>query len=101
MTNVRLDRTGLAAIAKSPEMKRLVAEAAQKIADNVNEQGIEVGAFKGGSGRIPLPVQVKAETTDRAAASVILAHPAGIAAQAKYGALTRAASAVGLTVQGD
>jgi hypothetical protein len=99
---VHLDSSGMEAVLKSQPMKRLVSEAAQKIADAVKEQRIEVGPFKGGRDDIPLPVRVQTETTkDRASASVILAHPAGIAVQAKHGALTRAASAVGLEVSGD
>jgi hypothetical protein len=46
-------------------------------------------------------VKVKLSTTDRAHAEVILAHPAGIAVQAKHGALTKAASQAGLEVKGD
>ncbi|MGZ0151877.1 hypothetical protein ACXJJ3_32795 [Kribbella sp. WER1] len=43
-------------------------------------------------------VVVDEYTTDREAASVTIRHPAGVAIQAKYGSLTRAASAVGLEV---
>lgn len=98
MSNIRLDHSGLKALVNSREMRKLTADAAEKIADEVRGEGIQVGAFKG-SGRIPLPVRVDSETTDRAAASVVLAHPAGIAVQAKYGALTKAAAAVGLEVK--
>lgn len=98
---IKLDHAGLAALLKSAEMHRLVEAAAEKVAENVREQGEMVGAFKGGSGEIPLPVKVSVTTTDRAHASVVLAHPAGAAVQAKHGALTRAASAAGLEVKGD
>ena len=43
-------------------------------------------------------VTVKQFTTDRAIAVVMLDHPAGLALQAKYGILTRAAAAEGLEV---
>jgi hypothetical protein len=97
--NVKLNRAGIAAILKSGEMQALVAKAADEIAENVRGQGFTVGPLKG-SGQIPLPVTVSTTVTDRAHASVILAHPAGIAVQAKHGALTRAASAAGLNVKG-
>ncbi len=89
------------AILKSSEVRAMVKEKADEIAAHIDQQGILVGAFKGGVGEIPLPVEVRTNTTDRATASVVLAHPAGIAVQAKYGALTRAASAEGLSVKGD
>lgn len=101
MTNdVKLDHGGLAALMKSGEMQSLVSSAAEKVAAAVRDQGISVGGFTG-SGEIALPVSVSTMTTDRAHASVTLAHPAGIAVQAKHGALTRAASAAGLEVKGD
>lgn len=99
-SKVRLNHAGMAAILKSGEMQALVNRAAEDIAKNVRDQGIMVGAFKGGTGEIPLPVKVSTTTTDRAHASVVLAHPAGAAVQAKHGALTKAASAAGLDVKG-
>ena len=98
--NVKLDHAGLAAMLKSTEMHQMVQDAAEKIAQQVEEQNIRVGAFRG-SGDIDLPVKVEVTTTDRAHAQVVLAHPAGAAVQAKHGALTRAASAEGLQVRGD
>lgn len=95
--NVRLDHGGIAALLKGDEMQSLVQSAADEIAANVRSQGITVGAFTG-PGEIALPVKVQTSTTDRAHASVALAHPAGAAVQAKHGALTRAAAAAGLTV---
>lgn len=100
MTDIKLDKAGLGVILKSAAMRKMTEDAAEQLAENVRDQGIQVGAFKG-SGEIELPVTVGTGTTDRADATVILAHPAGIAVQAKHGALTRAASALGLTVKGD
>lgn len=97
---VRLNHAGIAAALKSGEMDTLVSKAAEEIAENVRSQGITVGAFKGGAGEIALPVTVTTSTTDRAHATVTIAHPAGTAVQAKHGALTRAASAAGLSVKG-
>ena len=45
------------------------------------------------------PITTTTGMTDRATASVIIAHPAGAAAQANDGVLTRAAEATGLTVR--
>lgn len=95
---VKLDHGGIAALLKSGPMQALVQSAAEAIADSVRSQGITVGAFKGGAGEIALPVTVSTTTTDRAHASVTLAHPAGTAVQAKHGALTKAASAAGVSV---
>lgn len=96
---VSLNHAGVAAILKSTEMHQLVQDAAEKVAKHVGEQGITVGALSGNS-EIALPVEVSVTTTDRAHARVTLAHPAGVAVQAKHGSLTRAASAEGLTVRG-
>jgi len=96
---VKLDHSGLAAILKSTDMHRIVQDATEQIADSVRSQGITVGATEGG-GEIPLPVQAEMTTTDRAHGSVLLAHPAGVAVQAKHGALTKGASAAGLEVSG-
>jgi hypothetical protein len=59
---------------------------------------VEAAGQKVDNGREDLPVKVDEYTTDRAAASVTLAHPAGRAVQAKHGLLTRAAASVGLEV---
>lgn len=101
MANVRLNHSGIAALLKSDEMRKLVQDAAEEIADNVRSQAIHVGDRDGGKHEDPMPVKVSTHTTDRARASVVLAHPSGIAVQAKHGALTRAASRAGLEVKGD
>lgn len=44
-------------------------------------------------------VEVQSYTTDRAAAAVVNKHPAALAVEAKYGAINRAAGAVGLEVR--
>lgn len=99
--DVKLDHGGIAALEKSGAMRALVDAAAEKVAANVRGLGIKVGDRDGGPREIALPVKVTNTTTDRAHASVTLAHPAGIAVQAKHGALTKGASAAGLTVKGD
>lgn len=96
--SIHFNEHALGALLKSAQVRAMVKSAADEIAGKVEDQGIKVGAFKGNQGPIDLPVRVTTDTTDRAVAFVTLAHPAGIAAQAKYGALTRAASAVGLHI---
>lgn len=81
-------------------MRSLVDSKAEAVAKNIEALGIGVGDRDGGKHEIPLPVKVELSTTDRAHALVVLAHPAGIAVQAKHGALTKAASEAGLQVKG-
>jgi len=97
---VKLNHAGIAEILKSTEMHRLIQDVTESVADNVREQGITVGNLKG-NGEMSLPVEASVITTDRAHGSVLIAHPAGIAVQAKHGALTKAASEAGLQVKGD
>jgi hypothetical protein len=98
--NFTRNSAGLARILRSTQMHRLVQDAAEEVAANVKAQGIKVGDRDGGPHEYDLPVEVSVTTTDRAHATVILAHPAGAAVQAKHGALTKAAAEVGLDVNG-
>lgn len=95
---VTLDNTGIAAELKSTAIQREIAAKTDQVARAVEEQGITVGALSGG-GEMALPVETSQTTTDRAHGSVSLAHPAGLAVQAKYGALTKAAARAGLQVK--
>lgn len=96
----RLDHAGVAEILKSAGAQREVSALAERVAKNVEDQGIQVGAFSGG-GQVEIPVETSTIITDRAHASVTLAHPAGQAVEAKYGALTKAAADAGLEVHGN
>lgn len=98
--SVRLNSSAVEAMLKSGAMRKAVQAAAETVAQNVRAQGVKVGGFKGDSGEIDLPVTVSMSTTDRAHASVTIAHPAGQAVQAKHGALTKAAAQAGLDVRG-
>lgn len=94
MTRVHLDKAALArAIARGDA----AAKAAGQIADHVRAQRIKVGDVDGGRNEIDLPLKVY--DNDDGTATVVLAHPAGIAVQAKHGALTRAAAANGMEVR--
>jgi hypothetical protein len=89
-----LDNPGMGQVAKGKAMQDVVKEAADKVAANVADQGHNVGPNE------PVPVTVGQFITDRARATVSLAHPAGLAIQAKHGALTKAAAQAGLDVTG-
>lgn len=90
-----LNFEGVSEILRSEGMKQVTAAAAEAVADNTRAQNIQV---EGSPGSVELPVEVKMRITDRAHGTVTLAHPAGLAVQAKYGALTKAAAQAGLDV---
>ena len=93
-----LDRKGMKEVLSSDPMKRRVDDAAKQVIANVKAMGIKVGDKPGGYYEMELPVDRMAETTDRSISIVALTHPAGLAVQAKYGALTKAAAQAGLEV---
>lgn len=95
---VKLDNAGLREVAKSPEMKALIHDLAEEVADNVRGLGIMVD---GEPGKYELPVKVTDSTTDRAVSRVSITHPSGLAVQGKHGALSKAASAAGLRLKGE
>jgi hypothetical protein len=101
VTTIHFDTSAIGAVLKSSAVRSALKKKAEEIAGHVDDQGLRVGAFLGGQGPIDLPVRVTTDTTDRAVAFVTIAHPAGIAAQAKHGVLTRAASAAGVSVHSD
>lgn len=100
-SHIHFTSSALGAVLRSAEMRTMVNKAANDIAAKARAQHVQVGAFSGGQGPIDMPVRVESATTDRATAFVVLAHPAGIAAQAKLGTLTKAASDAGISVHGD
>lgn len=82
----------------TPEMQEATERLAGELADEVRTQRTLV---EGEPGDLDLPVEVyPSRDDDSAGAAVVLAHPAGLAVQAKHGSLTKAASALGLEVQG-
>jgi hypothetical protein len=95
---VKVDHRGIESAAKSSEMHREINALAEKVADNVRSMGIMV---EGEPGDISLPVNVLEGETDRARASVQIAHPSGQAVQAKHGCLTKAAAQEGLEVKSE
>lgn len=82
-------------LAKSDEVKDAAKKAGEAMADSIRGQGIDVWDLTPGTAFIiPLPVEVEDDGT------VVIAHPAGVAVQAKHGSLTKAAAAVGLEIKG-
>ena len=77
------------------EIERILKEDMRKPIDELAAQI----AAKVDTGSVAAPVTVLSVTTDRAVAIVAIAHPAGNAIQAKYGALTKAAAACGYEVK--
>ena len=90
-STIKLDAAGLAEILTN-QMRGPVDAVAAKIAAGVD------------TGSVDARVTVRSGVTDdmkinRAHASVTIAHPAGLAMQAKHGTLTKAAAAAGLEVK--
>jgi hypothetical protein len=97
MNKVHLNPAGIGQVLRSREVADAVAKLAEQVADNARAIVPDV---EGVPGEVPLPIEVSTYETDRARASVWLAHPAGLATQAKHGTLTKAASELGLEVNG-
>lgn len=76
----------------SSAMRRKVDEAAETIADVARADAPMV---VGVPGDVKLPIEVSSYETDRARATIWWAHPSAIAAQAKHGLVSRAASRAG------
>lgn len=83
----RRDSKGIAQILKT-EFREEINRCARAIGDEVQSA---IGN--------DIEVEVREYTTDRSAASVVIADPRGLEMQATTGALTRAAAAVGLDVR--
>jgi len=82
-----IDHEGVGRILKRAETRRLVHTATENAAAEARS-------------RTEYPVETSAYTTDRAAGAVTIAHPAGVAEQAKHGVLTRSAAAASLDIGG-
>lgn len=96
MARVTINWKGLEAAMRSTEAKKAVADLAEKVADNARDMAPDVNGIPGDE---ELPVRVDVYETDRARAEVWLAHPSGLAVQAKHGLLTKAASEAGVEVK--
>ncbi|ADG97631.1 conserved hypothetical protein [Segniliparus rotundus DSM 44985] len=97
---VTLDKQAVGELLKT-RFGKLVDQAAERIASQVRSDPAVIAlsaTITEGSAQAEELVQVDAYTTDRQAAAVVLAHPAGLAVEAKHGVLTRAAKDAGLQV---
>ena len=90
---VRLDRVGMSIMLKQSEVRSEVTAVAEAVGNSArSNEGVT---------KHEAEIKVEHYTTDRAASAVLIKHPIGMGIQAKYGALTQAASAQGLTVKGN
>lgn len=85
---IRLDSGGMSEVLNSGEVRAQIDALANSVASNVDTGSVSEAR-----------IVVDSYTTDRAAASVTIAHPAGLRLQAKYGSLTKAAASAGLEVR--
>lgn len=83
-----LDTAGVREVLRGQEVRDLIDGYAQQVADNVKPL-IRPG----------VPIEVRKYTTDRGAATVVVADVRGMAWQARDGILTRAAAQAGLEVK--
>ena len=97
MATVHWNEAALRRALRTPEMADAVEKLGDALADKVRAQGIRV---EGEPGDVELPVEVNLLDDGELTGSVVLAHPAGLSVQAKHGALSRAASELGLEVNG-
>lgn len=91
-SGVRLDPSGMKHILERQpevvaEIRRLTDEIVAAVEAHPSVQ------------RHSMPVEADFGTTDRTKGYVTIAHPGGLGVQAKYGALTRAASSAGIEVK--
>lgn len=90
--SLRLDHGGMAEMLTSAPVAAVIQGYAETTAGHARSNPAVT--------RHGVPVEVRSYVTDRAACAVTLAHPVGMALQAKYGVLTQAAGAAGLEVGG-
>lgn len=100
MTKIHWNDAGIRAALNAAGVATEVEATAELVADEIRREGSWDRLVEGIPGDIDIPVKVSTYTSDRPRASVHLAHPSGLAVQAKNGALTKAAAALGLEVNG-
>lgn len=88
LIDFRLDTAGVREVLRGQEVRDLIDGKANEVADNVK------ALLPSG-----VPVEVRKYTTDRGAATVVVADVRGMAWQARDGILTRAAGFAGLEVR--
>ena len=88
LVDFQLDHAGVREILKGPDIRQTIDGLASEIAANVRALGP--------SGT---PIEVRGYTTDRGAATVVVADARAMSWQARDGILTRAAGFAGLEVK--
>jgi hypothetical protein len=88
LVDFRLDYAGVREVLKGPDIRQVIDGLADEIADNVRAL-VPAGTT----------VEVRRYTTDRGAATVVVADVRAMAWQARDGILTRAAGFAGLEVK--
>jgi len=88
LLDFRLDAPGVREILRGEEVRNLIDGKAQEVADNVKAL-VPAGT----------QIEVRKYTTDRGAASVVVADLQAMAWQARDGILTRAAASAGLEIR--
>ena len=88
LQDFRLDTAGVREVLRGPDVRELIDGKAQEVADNVKVL-VPAGT----------PIEVRRYTTDRGAATVVVADVQAMAWQARDGILTRAAGFAGLEVR--
>lgn len=96
-SRVKLNHAGIAAILKSGPMAAAVQAATEQVA---NEARARVPMVEGIPGDIAPAIETQMVTTDRAHGIVAIAHPSGLAVEAKHGLLSGSAGGSGMTVGG-
>ncbi len=88
LQDFRLDTAGVREVLRGPDVRELIDGKAREVADNVKVL-VPAGT----------PIEVRRYTTDRGAATVVVADVQAMAWQARDGILTRAAGFAGLEVR--
>ncbi|MEV5770084.1 hypothetical protein AB0L49_02270 [Streptomyces antimycoticus] len=88
LVDFRLDHAGVREILKGPDVRQVIDGLADEIAANVRVL-VPSGT----------PIEVRGYTTDRGAATVVVADARAMSWQARDGILTRAAGFAGLEVK--
>lgn len=88
LVDFRLDPAGVREILKGPEIRQVIDGLAHEVAANVRVL-VPSGT----------PIEVRGYTTDRGAATVVVADARAMSWQARDGILTRAAGFAGLEVK--
>lgn len=88
--SIRLNHAGIAKVLRSAPVHAMVDDLAAELASTVRANPNIV--------RHSAEVIAESYETDRAAAAVLIKHPAGLGIEGKHGVLTSAAAEAGITI---